>query len=118
MAVTARTESVETRVAGDVAAALKRNGVPYLFGIPGGGSSIDLIEACRTEGIPFVLVQHETTAGFMAVVCGELTGSCGACISIMGPQGRSTWPAAPSMRTWSDTRCSALRRRTAPVSRP
>ena len=85
MAVTARTESVETRVAGEVAAALKRNGVPYLFGIPGGGSSIDLIEACRTEGIPFVLVQHETTAGFMAVVCGELTGSCGACISIMGP---------------------------------
>jgi len=76
--------SAETRVARELAAALKRNGVPYLFGIPGGGSSIDLIEACRAEDIPFVLVQHETTAALMAVVCGELTGSCGACISIMG----------------------------------
>ena len=58
--------------------------MPYVFGIPGGGSSIDLIEACRAERIPFVLVQHETTAALMAIVCGELTGSCGACISIMG----------------------------------
>jgi acetolactate synthase-1/2/3 large subunit len=76
-------ETVETRVEHKVAAALKRNGVPYVFGIPGGGSSIDLIEACRGEGIPFVLVQHETSAALMAVVCGELTGSCGVSISIM-----------------------------------
>ena len=26
---------------------LKRNDVPYLFGIPGGGSAIDLIESCK-----------------------------------------------------------------------
>ena len=76
-------KSVETRVEHRVAAALKRNGVPYVFGMPGGGSSIDLIEACRGEGIPFVLVQHETSAALMAVVCGELTGSCGVSISIM-----------------------------------
>lgn len=82
-----RTDShrVEARVDSLVASALKRSGVPYLFGIPGGGSSIDLIEACYKEDIPFVLVQHETSAAMMAVVCGELTGSCGACISIMGP---------------------------------
>lgn len=84
MTSAAETISTETRVAREFAAALKRNGVPYLFGIPGGGSSIDLIEACRAVQIPFVLVQHETTAALMAVVCGELTGSCGACISIMG----------------------------------
>ena len=77
--------SDELRVAREVAGAFKRSGVPYVFGIPGGGSSIDLIEACRDEGIPFVLTQHETTAALMAVVCGELTGSCGACISIMAP---------------------------------
>ena len=78
-----KTVPVEMKAAREVAAALKRNGVPYLFGIPGGGSSIDLIEACRSEEIPFVLVQHETTAALMAVVCGQLTGSCGACVSIM-----------------------------------
>ena len=75
----------ETRVYQTVASALKRHGVPYLFGIPGGGSSIDLIESCRRVGIPFVLVQHETTAAMMAIVCGELTESCGVCVSIMGP---------------------------------
>ncbi|MDE2823583.1 MAG: thiamine pyrophosphate-binding protein, partial [Chloroflexota bacterium] len=65
--------------------ALKRGGVPCVFGIPGGGSAIDLIEACRTVDIPFVLVQHETTAAMSAIVAGELTGSCGVCMSIMGP---------------------------------
>ena len=83
MTYDSNTVPVETRVAREVASALKRNGVPYLFGIPGGGSSIDLIEACRAEEVPFVLVQHETTAALMAVVCGQLTGSCGACLSIM-----------------------------------
>ena len=74
------------RTVGDAfAKALKRGGVPYVFGIPGGGSAIDLIEACRTVEIPFVLVQHETTASMSAIVAGELTGSCGVCMSIMGP---------------------------------
>ena len=74
------------RTVGDAfAKALKRGGVPYVFGIPGGGSAIDLIEACRTVDIPFVLVQHETTASMSAIVAGELTGSCGVCMSIMGP---------------------------------
>ena len=74
------------RTVGDAfAEALQRSGVPCVFGIPGGGSAIDLIEACRAVGIPFVLVQHETTAAMSAIVAGELTGSCGVCMSIMGP---------------------------------
>ena len=78
--------TVTNRTVGDaLAKALKRGGVPCVFGIPGGGSAIDLIEACRTVDIPFVLVQHETTAAMSAIVVGELTGSCGVCMSIMGP---------------------------------
>lgn len=76
--------SCEPPIAKAFAVSLKRNGVRYVFGMPGGGSSIDLIEACRAEKIQFVLVQHETTAALMAIVCGELTESCGVCISIMG----------------------------------
>ncbi len=72
-------------VGGAFAKALKRGGVPCVFGIPGGGSAIDLIEACRAVEVPFVLVQHETTAAMSAIVAGELTGSCGVCMSIMGP---------------------------------
>ena len=85
MTQTVAEQTTELRVAREVAAAFKDAGIPYLFGIPGGGSSIDLIEACRDEGISFVLTQHETTAALMAVVSGELTGSCGASISIMAP---------------------------------
>ena len=74
------------RTVGDAfAEALQHGGVPCVFGIPGGGSAIDLIEACRRVEIPFVLVQHETTAAMSAIVAGELTGSCGVCMSIMGP---------------------------------
>ena len=74
------------RTVGDAfAETLKGGGVPCVFGIPGGGSAIDLIEACRAVDIPFILVQHETTAAMSAIVAGELTDSCGVCISIMGP---------------------------------
>ena len=82
---TAQQPEGSNRVADEIAAAMKSNGVPYIFGIPGGGSSIDLIEACNNQEIPFVLTQHETTAAMMAVVAGELTGTCGVCLSIMGP---------------------------------
>ncbi len=37
---------------------LKREGVRYMFGIPGGGGSIDLLDATEKEGIRFVLTTH------------------------------------------------------------
>ena len=84
--VSVRTDPrAQTNIEHSVASALKRNGVPYVFGIPGGGSSIDLIEACRQQGVPFVFTQHETSAAMMALVAGRLTDSCGVCVSIMGP---------------------------------
>jgi len=78
---------------------LKRNDVPYLFGIPGGGSAIDLIESCKSVDIPFVLVQHETTAAMAAAVTGELTGTCGVCVSIMGP-GATNLAGGASYSLW------------------
>ena len=85
---------------GDVFAdTLKRNAVPYLFGIPGGGSAIDLIESCKSVDIPFVLVQHETTAAMAAAVTGELTGTCGVCVSIMGP-GAANLASGASYSLW------------------
>ena len=44
-----------------------------------------MIEACNNQNIPFVVTQHETTAAMMGVVVGELTDTCGVCVSIMGP---------------------------------
>jgi len=54
---------------------LKREGVRYLFGIPGGGGTIDLLDATEREGIRFILNSHETAAAMMACVVEELTGS-------------------------------------------
>src|SRR5215471_8439039 len=64
---------------------LRRAGVPRLFGVPGGGSSLDLLEAARRADLPFVLCHHESAAVVMAAVTGELTGRPGAALSTLGP---------------------------------
>ena len=38
-----------------IAGMLKREGVQHIFGIPGGGGSIDLLDATEKAGIRFVL---------------------------------------------------------------
>ncbi len=64
--------------------AMERTGVQYVFGYPG-GQNARLIEALRGSAVEFVLVTHEACAGFMADVCGRLTGLPGACLSTLGP---------------------------------
>lgn len=91
--------SADPTVGDAFAETLKGGGVPCVFGIPGGGSAIDLIEACRAVDIPFILVQHETTAAMSAIVAGELTDSCGVCISIMGP-GAANLAGGASFGLW------------------
>jgi len=64
---------------------LKEIGVKFVFGVPS-GNMIDYIEALREEdGIGFILVAQETTASFMADVCGRLTGVPGVCFATFGP---------------------------------
>ena len=63
---------------------LYAQGVRYVFGIPG-GPSIPYMEAMRNNGIEFVLVSNEQSAGMMADVCGRLTGVPGICHATFGP---------------------------------
>ena len=56
-----------------IAVHLKNIGVQKAFGVPGGGSSLDLIDAFDKVGIEFHLVKREDTAVMMASVFGELT---------------------------------------------
>ena len=63
---------------------LKRHGIEYLFGIPG-GPSLSYMEACRKEGIQFVLVKNEASAGFMATAYAMITGKIAACHGTFGP---------------------------------
>jgi len=74
-----------TTVAEQVVAALADAGTRRLFGVPGGGSSLDLIAAADAVGIDFVLTAGETAAAIMAAVTAELTGTPGAALTAMGP---------------------------------
>jgi acetolactate synthase-1/2/3 large subunit len=65
--------------------ALKDAGVGRLFGMPGGGSNADLIEAAGKAGVPFTLAHTETASAFMASAQAEITGKPGACIATLGP---------------------------------
>lgn len=72
-------------VARQFARTLKEMGVRYVFGVPSGNMT-DYIEAIRNEeGIEFVLTGHETSAGFMAAICGRFTGIPGVCFGTFGP---------------------------------
>ncbi len=74
-----------TTVARQFAHTLKEIGVRFVFGVPS-GNMIDYMEALREEeDIEFVLVGHETTAAFMAGICGRLTGVPGVCFGTFGP---------------------------------
>ena len=64
---------------------LVRAQVPRLFGVPGGGSNLEVLEAARVRGLPFVLCHQEWAACIMAAVTGELTGRPGAVLSTLGP---------------------------------
>src|SRR5262245_16826608 len=60
-------------------------GVARLFGVPGGGSNLEVLEAARVRDLPFVLCHQEWAAVIMAAVTGELTGRPGAALSTLGP---------------------------------
>ena len=85
----ARTPQPAVAARADVATALVRafsaHGTRRLFGLPGGGSSLDLIEAAREAGLDFVLARHECSAVFMAAATAELDGSLGVALTTKGP---------------------------------
>ena len=64
---------------------LRRAGVQRIFGVPGGGSNLELLEAARAQGLSFVLCHQESAACIMAAVTGELGGAPGAVLSTLGP---------------------------------
>ena len=68
-----------------LARAFKAHGVKRMFGLPGGGSSLDLIDAAQRERIPFILARHECAAVFMAAATAELEGAPGVALTTKGP---------------------------------
>jgi len=63
---------------------LEREGVEFVFGIPG-EENIHLVEALSRSSVRYVLVRHEQGASFMAETYGRLTGRAGVCSATLGP---------------------------------
>ena len=72
-------------VADLVVARLREAGVRCVFGMPGGGSNLDLVAACARAALPFVLTATETGAAIAALAQAEITGRPGACLTTQGP---------------------------------
>jgi len=60
-------------------------GVKKIFGLPGGGSSLDIIAAATSENIEFVLTKTENAAVMMAGALAETTGIPGVALMTKGP---------------------------------
>ena len=64
---------------------LKQRGLQRLFGVPGGGSSMDLIDAGRRAGVDFVLSRREDAGIIMAAVTAWLSRAPGLALATKGP---------------------------------
>lgn len=64
---------------------IAQRGVRHIFGIPGSGPSLTLLDALEKRGVPFYLTHFEGTAALMAGAVGRLSGRAGVAISIKGP---------------------------------
>ena len=59
-------------------------GLRHIFGVPGSGALMDLIDAGRRHDIEFVSTANEASAAISAAYYGELRGSAGIALAIKG----------------------------------
>lgn len=64
---------------------LRAIGTRALFGVPGGGGNLRLIEAADAADLPFVLTTTETGGAIAAIAQSEVTARPGACLTTLGP---------------------------------
>jgi acetolactate synthase-1/2/3 large subunit len=79
------TEPAPTTAAESIVAAFAAAGTRRIYGVPGGGSSLDLVAAAKAQGIDFVLARHEASAVIMAATEAELAGTPGVALCTRGP---------------------------------
>ena len=59
-------------------------GLKHFFGLPGGGSPLDMMEAGRQLDVSFVSVAHESSAAIMAAYYGLMQNTAGLALSVKG----------------------------------
>jgi acetolactate synthase I/II/III large subunit len=66
-------------------ACLRRAGVRWIYGIPGGQTLAILDALYARSDVQFITTRHEGAAACMADAYGRLTGSVGVCLATTGP---------------------------------
>jgi len=64
---------------------LRDAGLRRIFGVPGGGSSMDLIDAARRADIEFILSRREDSGTVMAAITALLSNAPGLALGTKGP---------------------------------
>jgi acetolactate synthase-1/2/3 large subunit len=72
-------------VAEHLVGSLFRRGTRRIYGVPGGGSSLDLIAEAEALGMTFVLTRNENAAVMMAAADADISGTPGAVLTTKGP---------------------------------
>ena len=80
----------KTTVAESLVDAFASRGVQRIFGVPGGGSSLDIIDAAAKRGVDFVLTRTESAAVMMAAATSELSNTLGVALTTKGPGSASS----------------------------
>jgi len=68
-----------------LAEGIAASGLKHVFGIPGSGPSLTLIDCLEKLNVEFCLTHFEGTAAIMAGTLGRLSGNSGVSVSIKGP---------------------------------
>jgi acetolactate synthase-1/2/3 large subunit len=72
-------------IAASIVRACREAGATHAFGVPGGGSNLDVVGEVVDQGMQFVLTHTETAAAVMAGVVGQLTGAPALAVATRGP---------------------------------
>lgn len=72
-------------IARSLVAACREAGSTHAFGVPGGGSNLDVVGEVIDQGMRFVLTHTETAAVIMAAVGAQITGAPGLAVATRGP---------------------------------
>jgi acetolactate synthase I/II/III large subunit len=72
-------------IAESLVTACRHAGATHAFGVPGGGSNLDVVGEVVGQGMRFVLTHTETAAAVMAGVTAQMTGAPALAIATRGP---------------------------------
>jgi acetolactate synthase-1/2/3 large subunit len=87
-----RVQTMELTCGEVLAKSLKKEGVKFVFGVPGGQLFPFTEAVSREDGMEVITTRHEENAAHMADAVSRLTGTIGVCFGTTGPGATNMLP--------------------------